>query len=365
MNRVSWWRTSFGIEEVSKLGESVAEEHIGQGPVTEQFETQLAAALEVPYAVATTSGSVALLLSLMGLDIGVGDEVIVPDRTWVATAHAAVLLGAKVVLVDVRPDIPVMDVSLLNQKITSRTKAIMSVPLNGRGDGAEEIQQIAREHGLLVIEDACQALFSKYPGGFIGTHSDAGCFSLGVSKLISTGQGGVVVTRSQSTYETLKLVRNHGVVDHFTDAWVRMGFNFKFTDLLASFGLAQLDRVPGRLAHVKEVYQRYDSAINEMKLPFLKLIPVNVANGEVPLYVEAMCTERDQLIAFLTNQGVQCRPFPPSLHTSDYLDKGGEFPRSDLFASQGMYLPCGPEQPLENVDSVVEHLYLYGKQRAA
>ena len=363
MPDISWWRTSFGDEEVSRLAQSVSEEHISQGPVTQQFEEEFAAALDVPYAVATTSGSVALLLSLMALGIGRDDEVIVPDRTWIATAHAAMFLGAKAVLVDVLPDSPVMDVSRLEEKITSRTKAIMPVHMNGRGVEMAQVARIAEEHGLLMIEDACQALFSKHERGYLGAQSDAGCFSLGVSKLISTGQGGVVVTRSEETYEKLKLVRNHGVVDNFTDTWNQMGFNFKFTDLLASFGLVQLGRAPERISKVNEVYRKYSSAMAELEFPFLRMIPVDQGRGEVPLYVEVVSSERESLMNFLSAKSIQARPFPPSLHTSTYLDGAGDYSRSNFFAEEGMYLPCGPEQPLENIDQVIETIDDYRRQR--
>ena len=255
-----------------------------------------------------------------------------------------------------------MDVSLIEEKITHRTKAIIPVHLNGYGEDIQEIHKIARDHGLLVIEDACQAFLSKGPNGFLGTQSDAGCFSLALTKLISTGQGGVVVTRSESTYETLKLVRNHGVVDNFTDTWNQMGFNFKFTDLLASFGVVQLDRVADRLTHVNLVYQKYASGLSELKSASLKLIPVNVSMGEVPLYVEVLCSQRAQLMDFLESRKIQTRPFPPSLHTSSYLENPGSFPRSDAFAAQGLYLPCGPEQPLDNVDYVLEQINEFSKQ---
>jgi perosamine synthetase len=357
--QIGWWRTTFGDEEVKILAESVAQERISQGAVTEKLESRFAEALDVPYVVATQTGSAALALAMMALGIGRDDEVIVPDRTWIATAHAAVMVGARVVLVDTLEDIPIINVSQIQNAITPRTKAILPVHLNGRSADMAGIRSIAEEHGLLVIEDACQALFSKNADGFLGTQSDAGCFSLGVTKLISTGQGGIVVTRNEETYENLKLVRNHGVVDNFTDTWNRMGFNFKFTDLLASFGLAQLYRVPGRLSHLQTVYATYGSAIAEMDDPLLRLIPVDVSGGEVPLYIEALCSERDELVGFLNAQGIQARPFPPSLHTSEYLGNTGDFPRSRVFADQGMYLPCGPEQPLENVERVISALIRY------
>jgi len=357
MHKISWWKTSFGGDEVQKLAESVSNEHISQGPVTEEFEARFADALGVPYALATTSGSVALLMALIALGVGRDDEVIVPDRTYIATAHPVLLLGAKVVLVDVRRDVPAMDVTQIRRKITTRTKAIMPVHLNGRAVDMPEISRIAVEYGLPVIEDTCQAMFSKNKAGFLGTQSDAGCFSLSVTKLISTGQGGVVVTRSQETYEKLKLLRNHGVVDNFTETWDQLGFNFKYTDLLASFGLVQLERVPHRIERLRSIYSRYMEGIGDSGI--VDLIPVDISGGELPLYIEALADDREELMAFFESKGIQTRRFPPSLHTAAYLDNAGEFPWSDSFADAGIYLPCGPEQPLENIDCVVESLLQY------
>ena len=354
MEKISWWRTSFGADAVSAVSQALTAEQISQGPLTSELESQIARELGVPYAIVTTSGSVALLLALMALGIGRDDEVIVPNRTWIATAHAAVLLGAKVVLVDSLPGIPALDVARIREKITPRTKAILPVHLNGRAVDMEAVNKLAAEFGLFVVEDACQALFSRNSAGFLGTQSDAGCFSLGVSKLISTGQGGVVVTRDAAIYEKLKLARNHGVVDNFTDTWNQLGFNFKFTDLLASIGLAQLSHSAECIGHVKKVYARYQESMAEF--PFLRMIPVQVESGELPLYVEVLCDERGALLEFLSARGIQTRPSLPSLHTSDYLDNEGDFPNSLLFAQQGMYLPCGPSQSLENVDLVLDAL---------
>lgn len=356
---ISWWRTSFDDNEVEKLRESVLAEHISQGPVTAEFESKFAELLNVRYAIATTSGSVALLLALMALGIGPGDEVIVPDRTWVSTAHAALMLGAKVVLVDVLSDLPVIDVDQIRNKITPRTKCIMPVHLNGRSVDMREVKAIAEENGLAVVEDAAQAFLSKNSMGFLGTQSDAGCFSLSVAKLISTGQGGLVVTPDEEVYAKLKSIRNNGVVDNFTDTWNEMGFNFKFTDLLASFGLIQISRAPERLAQVNEIYERYRAGIYNGEFSFLQLLPVNTEIGEVPIYVEVLCEDRSSLMRFLEDHGIQTRPSTPSLHTSTYMHTTGEFPNSVKFNNQGLILPCGPEQPLENIDKVIQTLSLF------
>lgn len=362
MGEVSWWRTSFGEEEAQNIAKSMAVEHISQGPVTEQFEAEFAAALDVPYAVATTSGSVALLMSLIALGIKPGDEVIVPNRTFIAAAHAAMLLGAKVALVDVLPHIPTMDVSNIERKITPRTKAVIPVHLNGRAVEMEELHAVCQKHGLWVIEDACQALFSKNSHGYLGTQSDAGCLSLGVTKLISTGQGGMVVTRNKETYERLKLVRNHGVVDTYEATYSQTGLNFKFPDLLASIGLVQLSRVPKRLNHVNAVYEKYASAFADFEFPWVQNIPVKVSNGEVPLWAEVLCHDRGKLVEFLGSKGIQTRRFLPDLDVSPHLENVGDFPNSRPFSARGLFLPCGPEQPLENIDRVIDALWDYGRQ---
>lgn len=356
MDEIRWWHTSFGSAEIQKISESINAEHISQGPVTEEFEARCAAALNVRFAVATTSGSVSLLMALMALGVGKGDEVIVPNRTFIAAAHAAMLLGAEIVLVDVTPDLPIMDMDQLRKKITPRTKAIIPVHLNGRSNDMDQINQIADEYGLAVVEDACQALFSRNASGYLGTQSNAGCFSLGVTKLISTGQGGVVVTDNEETYEKLKLIRNHGVYDTFEATYKHVGLNFKFTDLLSSIGLVQLSKIPERLAHMNAIHDRYDSAFDEFQFPFIKIIPVNVEAGEVPLWVEVLCEDRPKMMSYLRSKGIQTRRFLPDLDDSPHLKNYSEFPNSRMFGNHGVFMPCGPSQSLENIDRVIDAL---------
>jgi len=353
-NNISWWKTSFGDEEVESLRQAVANENISEGELTIRLEKELAESLGVPFVVMTTSGSVALYLALTALGIGKGDEVVVPNRTWIATAHAVLLTGAKAVLVDVCEDVPLIDPSRIREKITNKTKAILTVHLNGRASDMMAINQIAQENNLLVMEDAAQALFSKNENGFLGTQSEAGCFSMGISKLISTGQGGFVVTNKKEIYDQMKLIKNHGVTDIFTDTWSRMGFNFKFTDLLASFGLVQLENVQKRINHLKEIYQKYEEGIKG--LSFLKMVPLKVSAGEFPIYAETLCPNRSELIDHLKINGIQCRPVPPNLDISDYIENDKNYPNSRKFSEQGLYLPSGPTQSIGNIDSVVEAL---------
>ena len=176
------------------------------GEYPRRFEQAFASYIGVKHAVSLPSCTSGLHLALAALGIGPGDEVIVPNRTWIATAHAPFLLGATVKLVDVEVDRPIINAKLIEQAITEKTRAIIPVHLCGRSADMRSINDIAQRHNLTVIEDTAQALGSRNADGFLGTFSDIGCFSLGVSKLISTGQGGVVVTRDQNTYEKLKLM---------------------------------------------------------------------------------------------------------------------------------------------------------------
>lgn len=291
-------------------------------------------------------------MSLWASGIGPGDEVIVPNRTWIATAHAPLLLGAKVKLVDVEPDRPIIDARLLEKAITGRTRAIMPVHLCGRSADMRAVNEIAGRHKLVVIEDAAQALGSRNADGLLGTQSDMGCFSLSVAKIISTGQGGFIATRSEETYRKLVLMRTQGVGDIVNAEWDRPGFNFRFTDILASVGIVQLKLLPGRIEKVKKIYQLYMEGM--AGLPFLNLIPVNLESGEVPVYIEALCECREELIDFLAERGIQCRPFYPDLDRAHYLNDSEQFPNSEIFGKMGVYLPAGPGQLLENIHQVIE-----------
>ena len=359
MFKIPWWKTNFGEAEINRVADSIRHEHLSQGPVTVEFEKQIADIIDVPYVTATTSGSMAILMALMAAGIGFGDEVIIPNRSWIATAHAPLLLGAKIVLVDVENDRPVMDVNKIEDKITPKTKAIIPVHLNGRSVDMEAVNTIAKQHGLMVIEDAAQAFCSTNTDGFLGCQSFAGCFSLSVAKLISTGQGGFVVTRSQEIFEKLKLIRTHGVSDFMHINFTMLGFNFRFTDILASIGIEQLKRLPDRIERVKAVYEKYSSAMDD--LHFLNFIPVDIVAGEIPNYVEALCPEREKLAKYLADNSIQTRLFYPDLDTADYFRYTGKFPNSRKYGTQGLYLPCGPDQPLDNISHVLKVLQLYGK----
>jgi dTDP-4-amino-4,6-dideoxygalactose transaminase len=355
MADINWWSTYLGEEETAAVLAAMAGKRFSQGPVTAELEREIAARLQVRHAVMTTSGSMGLLMALMALDVGKGDEVIVPDVTWIATAHAPVLLGARVVLCECCVDRPLMDVERLGALITARTKAIIPVHLNGRAVDMPALLALARSRGIAVLEDAAQALASRSDGRHLGTFGDAGVYSLSLTKLVSTGQGGAVVTDDDALHARLLSVRGHGVADYGgEERYLALGGNFKFNDVLAAIGRAQLARLADKVAHVTDVYRRYRDGLNG--LDAVRLIPVDVESGEVPLWTEVLCRDRPAVMAHLKARGVGTRPYHPALHTAPHLPHDVDHPRAWRFATGGLVLPSGPSQPREAVDRTIAAL---------
>jgi len=350
--KIPWWKVDIGDHEAAKVLTSIRAKCISQGPVTEKFEQQIAEELGVPFVVACTSGSTALLMALIAAGIGPGDEVIVPNRTWIATAHAVMVLGAKVVLADDDGFEKSIFISDVQKKINWKTRAIIPVHLNGRAADVETCKVIAAKKNCVVIEDAAQAFLSKNLEGNLGTQSLVGCFSFSLTKLISTGQGGAVCTADKSIWKKLRALRNHGVDDPVKIKYSGFGFNFRFNDVLASMGIVQLDGIGRRIEHVKNLYHTYQRGLSDVR--GLQFVPVNLAGGEIPLYAEILVEDRPRFEKYLSSNGIQIRPYYPSLNLAPHLADSSEFPHSSKYGKCGAFLPCGPSQPLANVQRVIQ-----------
>ncbi len=354
---VPWWSTTLLEPEAEAVAQAVRDRRIAMGPVTETFEREFADRLGVAHALAVPSGSVALLMALLAHGVGPGDEVIVPNRTFIATAHAVLMAGATPVLAEVRADVPLLDLDSVAARISPHTRALLPVHLNGRAVDMEAVNALADRHGLVVIEDACQALFSRRGDRWLGTESDAGCYSLGVAKLITCGYGGVVVCHAESTRDRLIALRNHGVLDTSKPGYGSLGFNFKFSDMMAAIARVQLERAQEHGDRVTEVYRRYRAALSNWD--GIQMIPVDIEAGEVPLYPEVVTANRASLRAHLADGSIQCQDMAPSLHLSPHLAAANPSPayaRSERYDESGLILPGGPSQPLANVDLVISHL---------
>jgi perosamine synthetase len=223
------------------------------GPTVKEFEDKYAAAFGARYALATCNGVTAIHLALAALDIGPGDEVIVPAHTFIGTSIPVLMANAVPVFVDIAADSFNIDASLVEEAITPRTKAIVPVHLNGLPADMDEVRAVARRHGLRVVEDACQAHGAVYRGQKIGTLGDLACFSFFEDKVLTTGEGGMVLTNDPDLYEAARCIRSYGeeLVTNIGDRryeHLRLGFNYRMGALNAALGINQLGRLEEMVA---------------------------------------------------------------------------------------------------------------------
>jgi perosamine synthetase len=271
-----------------------------QGEVSINLEKKIAELLGVKHVTVTTSGTVAIYMALKGYGIGHGDEVIVPDITYIATANAVDLAGAKPVFVDIDPETLNISVEAIEKAINKKTKAIVPVHVSGRGADMEAIVALAKKHNLKVVEDAAEAFMSKSKGKYLGTYGDAGCFSLSPNKTITSGQGGFVVTNDSTLHKRLWELKNQGLAGRLSggdDTHPTVGYNFKFTDIQAALAMAQMVYLDTRLERMKRTHEIYKRELKNIK--GLKVFECDTEAGEIPQWTDALIDERDELDAYL------------------------------------------------------------------
>lgn len=229
-----------------------------------KFEEKFAEYIGVKYAVATCGGTGALWLSLAALDIGPGDEVILPEITYWSCADVIVLLGAKPVFVDILKDTWCIDPESIKKSITKKTKAIMPVHIYGNPAEMNQIMDIARENGLAVVEDACPAVGSVYHGKRPGSFGDFGAFSFQGAKIMVTGYGGMLVTNNKKHYEKVMWLNTHGEDPTRKFQQTRVGYSFEMSNVQAALGLGQLERVEGFVKKKRQIFDWYYKRLNDI-----------------------------------------------------------------------------------------------------
>ncbi len=353
---VPWWKPEIGPQEYAQVKAVLESNYINEGDVTSEFESQIAQLVGAKYAIAVTSGTAALTLALAGFGVGSGDEVIVPDITFIATANAVVLAGAKPVLVDVHRQTLTIDPVAAEQAITSRTKAIVPVHVSGRAADMQPLLQLAKRRDLVIIEDAAEALMSRHMGRYLGTIGDAGCLSFSPNKTITTGQGGMILTNHEHLYVRLRELKDQGRPVRGTggdDIHRSIGFNFKFTNIQAAIGLAQLEYLQTRLDRMRRIRQMY--AANLAGIPGFELLPFRLDEGEMPQWTDAILEKRNELDAFLLSRDIHCRRFWFPIHSqAPYRTADELFPVSTALSPRAIWLPSAFTLSDEDVNRVCE-----------
>ena len=360
--RIDWWEPRVGEEVRNLLLQVLDSNFLNDGEYTTRFEQMLADLLGCNHVVAVTSGTSALFLALAGAGVGPGDEVIVPDITFIATASAVVLAGAKPVLVDIDPDTLNMSPAEFKKAVTSRTKAVVPVHISGRPANMPAILKVAEDHGLSVIEDSAEALLSKLEGKFLGTWGQAGILSFSPNKTITTGQGGAILLDDDNLAGRLRELKDQGRPVRGTggdDNHDRVGYNFKLTNLQAAIGIAQLDHLTARTERMKRNYLKYVEGLKGVEE--ITLLPFQVEQGETPQWVDALASRRDELVEYLETKEVYCRRFWFPMHThKPYRMPDENFPNSTRLVAQAFWLPSSfslTEADVEKVCSLIKEFF--------
>lgn len=341
-------RTNLTKEEIRSVLEPLESGWLVQGPKVQEFEEKWSNFTGAKYSIAVTSCTTALHLSLVALEIGPEDEVIVPAFTWISTANVVEHVNAKVVFCDIDLENFNIDINKIESKITSKTKAIIPVHLFGLSADMTSINLIAKKHNLKIIEDAACGFGSRYYGQHVGSFGDTGCFSFHPRKAITTGEGGMITTNNSNLAEKLRCLRDHGAA--LSDLQRHMGakpylladhpeagFNQRMTDMQAAIGSSQMNRAQDIVSERQKIADKYDKNLNDIKwlktpskylnydngyqsYPCL-FLPERIKSAVKNLDLREIITinkMRNDLMDELHNEGISTRPATHAVHMLSY-----------------------------------------------
>lgn len=353
----------FTEDEEKEVLETLRTSWVTEGPKSKAFVEEMLKLTGAKYGVLAPNGTLALYMALMVLGIGPGDEVIVTDFSMIASSNAIYLTGATPIFVDVDKNDLNMDIEKIEKVITKKTKAIMPVHIYGAACDMDKIMQIAKKHKLLVLEDACQGHGLFYKKKHVGTFGDAGCFSFFADKTFTTGgEGGMIITNDEKTYEKLLYFRNQGRLNSGTFTHPQIGYNFRMTDLQCAVGLAQIrkfDKILKKRLENHGFYEKHLAGVKEITI----IKPFSFSNF-VPFRFNILVPDLEKLIKTLEENGVQTRGMFYPLHKQPcykmYKYNDSDFPNSIYAYEHGLSLPVYfslTEEKIEYICSIIKKVY--------
>jgi perosamine synthetase len=329
-----------------------------KGNYVRDFEEGFSKYCGVKHGVATTSGTTALHLALEALEIKKG-EVIMPSFTMAATAFAVLYSGARPVLVDSELETWNMDPEKVEDKITKDTKAVMVVHTYGHPADMDPIRDIAEDRDLYVIEDAAEAHGAEYKGEKAGSLSDVACFSFYANKIITTGEGGMLITDDEEIAERARMLEDMAFIKERRFLHPRVGFNYRMTNLQAAVGVAQLERIDELVGIRRKIAEQYNSLLSDVdgivtppEAPHVK----NVYWMYSILVEEGFGMERDALMEELKGKGIDTRTFFIPMHKQPIFDDAGSYPVAEELSKKGINLPSGAILDPDQIEYIVESI---------
>lgn len=353
----------FGEEEKKAINEYMEEGGwLTEFKRTARFEEMIAEYTGAKYCIVVNNGTISLTLAAMACGIEVGDEVIVPNFTMIASPNSVKMFGAKPVFVDVEPETLCLDINKTEAAITSKTKAIMLVLANGRYPkcGIDAFVELCEKYNLKLIEDSAQSLGSFYPDGrHQGSVGAVGSFSFSAPKVISTGQGGAVITNDDEIIYKLKRLKDFGRSGGGNDVHDSIGYNFKFTELQACIGIEQMKKLALRVERKKEILKLYKELLTDV--PQVKFFNQDLVNT-TPWFIDVLVEDKIELQAYMKGNGVGTRVmYPPINRQVAYMNVYGEpddsqFTVSNLVGQKGLWLPSASQLTDDAIIYICENI---------
>ncbi len=352
--------------DIAAVGEVLRSGRLSLGPVLEEFEQRFAEYVGTQYAVAVSSGTAALHLCMLALDLQPGDEVITTPFSFIASANCALMVGAVPIFVDIDPNTWNIDPGEIRRAISDRTRAILPVHIFGVPARMEAIADIALAEGLSVIEDACEALGAHHEEQAVGTFGDAATFAFYPNKQLTTGEGGMLVTNQETIAMLARSLRNQGR-DHM-NGWLthpRMGYNYRLSDIHAALGLSQLSRIENLLQRRAAVAEWYDERLKPDRRVVLQHVPPEVQVSRFVFVVrlgdEYTQSDRDDILRQLHVRGIGCSTYFTPIHLQMFYRERfgydeGDYPRCEHVSARTLALPFHGNLTEERVDEVCTQL---------
>jgi len=328
-----------------------------KGKYIDAFESKFSSFSDCEFGVSVSNGTVALHLALISLGIGKGDEVIIPNLTFAATINAVLHCGAKPVIVDIEEESWTIDPKLIEQSLSPNTKAIIVVHLYGQPCDMDSIMKISNKYNIKIIEDCAEAHGAKYSGRKVGSFGDIGCFSFYGNKVITTGEGGMCTTNNEMLYHKMRKLRDHGMSSERRYWHDIVGYNYRLTNLQASIGLAQLERIDEILKNRKNYEEAYYSKLQNIFIFQTNLKYRNRITWLVSVLVNKNMN-RDEIINNLSELGIDARPFFYPLNEMEIYKKFSKNPTpvSQKISYRGLNLPT--YESLKSIEDIIKILDL-------
>jgi perosamine synthetase len=319
---------------------------------TQEFEKRIAEYTGAKHCIVVNNGTISLTLMAIAAGIKYGDEVIIPNYTMIATPNSVKMIGAVPVFVDVEPETLCMDFEKMKDAITDKTKAVLFVNANGRNPkvGIEKYIEFCKEKNIILLEDAAQSLGSCYPNkSHQGTMSLAGSFSFSAPKIITTGQGGAIVTNDEEMNFKLRRLKDFGRSGGGNDVHDSIGFNFKFTEMQAVIGNEQMKKLEWRVERKKEIYKLYKSLLNDIsQISFFE----QDLECTTPWFIDILAERREELQSYLKEKNIGTRIMYPPINKQLAYNIAGDIHVSNIVGVKGLWLPSAAQLTDETIEYI-------------